>query len=72
MQKNWENTVTKPYSSWDANQLSNYLSSKGHQAKKGTEKNKDSLISQVQSYWTETADSANDAYSNVQTWVFDT
>jgi len=71
VKKNWENSVIKPYNSWDVNQLQNYLTSKGYQAKKGAEKNKDSLISQVQTYWTETADQANDAYSNVQNWVFD-
>lgn len=72
VQKNWENNVVKPYNSWDANQLQSYLSSKGQQVKKGTEKNKDSLIEQVQGYWHETADQANDAYSSVQNWIFDT
>lgn len=71
VQKNWDNNVAKPYNSWDTNQLSNYLTSQGHQVKKGTEKNKDSLLSQVQSYWKGTADSANDAYGNVQNWIFD-
>lgn len=40
--------------------------------KKGTEKNTDSLLQQVQNYWTETTDQANDAYTNVQGWIFDT
>ena len=71
MQKNWDDNVAKPYNTWDTNQLSNYLTSQGHQVKKGTEKNKDSLISQVQSYWQGTADSANDAYGNVQSYIFD-
>lgn len=69
--KNWENNVVKPYNSWDTQQLQSYLSSKGHEVKKGTEKNKDSLISQVQGLWHETADQANDAYGSVQDWVFD-
>jgi len=47
------------------------MSSQGHEVKKGTEKNKDSLLSQVQGYWQGTSDSANDAYSNVQHWIFD-
>jgi len=71
VQKNWDDNVAKPYNTWDTNQLSNYLTSQGHQVKKGTEKNKDSLISQVQSYWQGTADSANDAYGNVQSYIFD-
>nr|POF03975.1 stress response protein ish1 [Quercus suber] len=71
VKSNWDNNVVKPYNSWDVNQLSNYLSSQGHQIKKGTEKNKDSLISQAQTYWKETSDSANDAYANVQNWIFD-
>ncbi|KAF2771465.1 hypothetical protein EJ03DRAFT_308830 [Teratosphaeria nubilosa] len=72
VQANWDNYAVKPYNSWDTNQLSNYLSNQGHEIKKGTEKNKDSLLSQVQSYWKDTADSVNDAYSNVQDWIFDT
>jgi len=72
VKKNWENNVIKPYNSWDVNQLQNYLTSKGYQAKKGAEKSKDSLLSQVQTYWTETADQANDAYTNVQNSIFDT
>lgn len=62
----------KPYNKWDTHQLSNWLTSQGQEVKKGTEKNKDSLLSQVQSYWKGTADSANDAYANTQSWIFDT
>ncbi|CAK4030518.1 Hypothetical predicted protein [Lecanosticta acicola] len=72
VKSNWENNIAKPYNSWDTNQLQSYLSSKGKEVKKGTEKNKDSLIQQVQSYWHESADQANDAYSSVQSWVFNT
>jgi hypothetical protein len=68
---NWDNNVVKPYNSWDTNQLTSFLSSKGQEVKKGTEKNKDTLLSQVQALWTDTADTANDAYSNVHDWIFD-
>ncbi|EMC92836.1 hypothetical protein BAUCODRAFT_37747 [Baudoinia panamericana UAMH 10762] len=71
VQKNWDDNVAKPYNSWDTNQLSNYITSQGQQVMKGTEKNKDSLLSQVQKYWKETSDSANDAYGNVANWIFD-
>ncbi|EME88433.1 uncharacterized protein MYCFIDRAFT_192605 [Pseudocercospora fijiensis CIRAD86] len=70
--KHWENNVVKPYNAWDTHQLQNYLSAKGQEVKKGTEKSKDSLIQQVEGLWHETADKANDAYSNVQDWIFDT
>ncbi|KAM3421253.1 hypothetical protein BST61_g1658 [Cercospora zeina] len=69
---NWENYAVKPYNSWDTNQLQNYVTAKGQQVKKGTEKNKDSLVAQVQQLWHETADQSNEAYSNVQSWIFDT
>ncbi|KAF1826718.1 uncharacterized protein K489DRAFT_377161 [Dissoconium aciculare CBS 342.82] len=72
VKKNWENNVIKPYNSWDVKQLTNYLTSKGYEAKKGTEKNAKSLISQVQGYWTSTEAQADEAYSNVQSWVFNT
>ena len=64
--------MVKPYNRWDTNQLSNYLQSKGKQVKKGTEKDAKSLAEQVQGYWHETADEANDAYNSVQSWIFDT
>ncbi|KAK5107809.1 hypothetical protein LTR62_000677 [Meristemomyces frigidus] len=69
--KNWDDNVQKPYNSWDTNQLGNYIKSQGYEVQKGTEKNKDSLLSQVASYWHGTADSANDAYHSVSSWIFD-
>lgn len=72
VKKNWEDNVVKPYKSWDTNQLQNYLQSAGKDIKKGTEKNKDSLVNQVQSSWHETAATANDAYGSVEKWIFDT
>lgn len=71
VKNNWENYAVKPYNSWDTNQLQNYISSKGQEVKKGTERNKDSLIAQVQHLWYETADQTNDAYGTVQNWIFD-
>lgn len=71
VEKNWDNYAVKPYQSWDTNQLQNYLTSKGKEVKKGTEKSKDSLIQQVQASWHETESQANDAYHNIQNWIFD-
>jgi len=71
VKENWNSKVVHPYNSWDTPQLQSYLSLKGQQAKKGTEKNKDSLVAQVKSYWTDTEDSVSNAYSNVRDWVFD-
>jgi hypothetical protein len=72
VQKNWENSVAKPYSSWGPSQLTSYLTSTGQEVKKGTEKNKDSLLAQVQNAWHETADQANEAYGNTANWIFNT
>lgn len=69
---NWNDKVVYPYNSWDADTLQNYLTLKGHQAKEGTEQNTNSLIQQVKNYWTETEESANQAYGNVRDWIFDT
>ncbi|KEQ67060.1 uncharacterized protein M437DRAFT_36590 [Aureobasidium melanogenum CBS 110374] len=71
VKNNWNDKVAQPYNTWDTNQLQNYITSSGQQVKKGTEQNKDSLVSQVKSYWHETADQASDAYASVQDWVFD-
>jgi len=69
---NWNDYVITPYNSWDLNQLTKYLSSKGEQVKKGTEKNKDSLVDQVKASWSDTADTTNDAYVSSRDWIFDT
>ncbi|KAF2153328.1 hypothetical protein K461DRAFT_320997 [Myriangium duriaei CBS 260.36] len=71
VKNNWEENVARPYNSWDTNQLSAYLTSQGKQAKKGAEKNKDSLLNQVQQGWTETSEQASSAYDSVQNWIFD-
>ena len=47
------------------------MSLKGQQAKKGTEKKKDSLIAQVKSYWFDTEDSVSNSYANIRDWIFD-
>lgn len=72
VKNNWNDKVVSPYNSWDTNQLQKYLSSRGEEVKKGTEKNKDSLIEQVKASWTDTGDRAGDAYGSVRDWIFDT
>lgn len=69
---NWNDKIVTPYNSWDAETLGNYLTLKGQQAKKGTEKDAQSLIEQVKVYWTETEESANQAYGSIKEWIFDT
>ena len=68
---NWNDKIVNPYTSWDAKSLSNYLTARGQQAKKGTENDAKSLAEQVKSYWYETEDSANQAYGSVKDWIFD-
>jgi len=70
VKENWNSKVTTPYNEWEAPQLSAYLKSKGHEVKKGTEANKNSLISQVKSVWTDNTDAASDSYSSVKDWIF--
>ena len=69
---NWNTYVIQPYNSWDTNQLQKWLSSQSQDSKKVVEKNKDSLVKQVQDSWTETTDSADKAYADVKDWIFDT
>lgn len=71
VKENWNSKVVNPYNSWDTQQLQSYLNLKGQQAKKGTEKNKDSLIAQVKSYWFDIEDSVSNSYANVRDWIFD-
>jgi len=71
VKENWNSKVVNPYNSWDTQQLQSYLSLKGQQAKKGTEKQKDSLIAQVKSCWFDTEDSVSNSYAKVRDWIFD-
>jgi hypothetical protein len=68
---NWNDKVVSPYTSWDVGTLQHYLSLKGQQAKVGTEQDAQSLAEQVKNYWTETEESANQAYGSVKDWIFD-
>jgi len=72
VKSNWDSYVVTPYNSWDADQLQKYISLKGEQVKKGTEKNKNALVSQVKATWTDTETTANDAYASSREWIFDT
>ncbi|KAM5370854.1 hypothetical protein ACJA88_009925 [Fusarium oxysporum] len=72
IEKNWENHVVTPYNSWDTNQLSSYLQSKGKEAKNEAAASKDSLLSQVKANWYETEGNAQSAWLNVKDWILDT
>lgn len=71
VKNNWQSKVATPYHDWDTPQLHHYLKSKGYQAKKGSEETKDSLVTQVKHYWTDSVDTASDSYVSVKDWFFD-
>jgi hypothetical protein len=71
IKRNWDEHVVTPYKKWEAPQLQHYIRAKGREVEKGTEKDKDSLVDQVKSYWTETAESASESYNSVRDWIFD-
>lgn len=71
MKENWQTKVASPYNDWDTKQLNSYLKQKGVETKNTAEANKDGLISQVKAYWYEAEDKAEDAWSSVRDWVFD-
>lgn len=64
--------MVSPYNSWDTNQLSSYLQSKGKEAKNEAAASKDSLLSQVKANWYETESNAHSAWLNVKDWILDT
>ncbi|KAL8998713.1 MAG: hypothetical protein Q9169_002268 [Polycauliona sp. 2 TL-2023] len=71
VKSNWDSKVASPYRDWEPAQLQSYLQAKGTQVKKGSESNKESLVSQVQSAWHESADTASNSYNSVKDWIFD-
>ena len=71
VQKNWDNYAVKPYNSWDTNQLASYLKLKGIETKNTAEEDKNKLVAQVQTVWTETEDKAQNAFVDVKDWILD-
>jgi roadblock/LC7 domain-containing protein len=71
IKENWQSKVASPYSDWDTTQLQSYLQQKGIETKEAAAANKDSLLSQVKAYWYETEDKAEDAWTNIKSWIFD-
>ncbi|UZP35663.1 hypothetical protein NXS19_003479 [Fusarium pseudograminearum] len=72
IEKNWDAYVVSPYNSWDTNQLSAYLQSKGKETKNEAAASKDSMLSQVKANWYETENNAHSAWLNVKDWILDT
>lgn len=72
VEKNWNDYVIQPYSSWDTAELSAYLQAKGKQAEAEAEATKDNLVSQVRSNWYETEENAQVAWGSVRDWILDT
>jgi hypothetical protein len=68
---NWDQKVVTPYHEWDTPQLQHYLKTQGKEIEKSAEKNKNSLLSQVKSSWTDTADAVESSYASVRDWIFD-
>ncbi|KAL8665093.1 MAG: hypothetical protein Q9202_002493 [Teloschistes flavicans] len=71
VKSNWQSKIATPYQDWDAAQLQSYVKSKGADVKKGTDSNKQGLVSQVQGLWHESADTATNSYNSVKDWIFD-
>jgi len=71
VKNNWQSKVATPYNDWDTNQISTFLTEQGVKTKDTAAASKDSLLSQVKTYWYETEDKAEDAWSSVKTWIFD-
>lgn len=75
VKENWNTKISAPYTDWDTAQLSAYLKDKGIEtketAKEAAAESKDGLISSVKNSWYETEDKADDAWSSVKDWIFD-
>ncbi|KAI9051120.1 hypothetical protein LZ554_005223 [Drepanopeziza brunnea f. sp. 'monogermtubi'] len=71
VKENWQTKVSKPYSDWDTKQLNSYLKQKGVETKDAAASNKDGLIASVKNVWYEAEDKAEDAWSSVTNWIFD-
>ncbi|CAK7201761.1 hypothetical protein SEUCBS139899_004475 [Sporothrix eucalyptigena] len=71
VQANWDDYVVTPYNKWEPAQLIANLKLKGIETKKNVEEDKNTLLAQVKSAWTETEDKAQQAYTDVKSWILD-
>ncbi|KAI9831858.1 MAG: hypothetical protein M1826_002890 [Phylliscum demangeonii] len=71
IKKNWNSKVSTPYTGWDVKQLQSYLKERGHEIAENSDQTQEGLVAQVKSYWYETEDQAQDAWTSVKTWIFD-
>ena len=60
-----------PYNEWETPQLQSYLQSRGNEVEESVATDRDALVAQVKESWTDTTDSASNAYGSVRDWVFD-
>lgn len=72
IEKNWNDYVVSPYSSWDTEQLNAYLTAKGKEKRDEAAATKDSLLSQVKANWYETEENAQSGWISVKDWILDT
>lgn len=70
--KHWETYVVHPYMNWDTEKLRDYITSTGGEVAEGANEAKDTLVSRVKGAWYETEDKAQEAWSSVKDWLFDT
>jgi len=68
---NWQSKVATPYNDWDVPQLQSYLKEKGVETKDAASANKEGLVASVKEYWYEAEDKAEEAWSSVKDWIFD-
>lgn len=71
VQENWHSKVVSPYSDWDTTKLQAYLAERGAAATDTAGANADSLLQKVKGLWYETEENAENAYTSVQDWIFD-
>ena len=71
VKRNWNDKIVTPYNEWETPQLRSYLEASGSDVSESAEAHRDALVAQVKESWTDTTDSASDAFGNVRDWIFD-
>lgn len=72
VEKNWNDYVITPFSSWDSADLSAYLQAKGKETQAEAEGTRDSLVQQVRANWYESEENAQNAWVSLKDWILDT
>ncbi|KAJ3493083.1 hypothetical protein NLG97_g4962 [Lecanicillium saksenae] len=72
VEKNWKDYVVEPYRRWTPSELSDFLVSRGKEAKASADETAESLFERVKASWDGTEEATGKAATETKEWILDT